>query len=124
MPITYQLIVQLDEAATITVGRLGTFTFPAGRYIYTGSARRGMDARIRRHLSSTKRLRWHIDYLLAHPRARIVDVVRSNETECALNQRTTGLVVAPGFGASDCGAGCGSHLKLAQDPGPAARLSV
>jgi Uri superfamily endonuclease len=120
MPTTYQLIIQLDEAAAITVGRLGSFVFPAGRYVYTGSARRNMEARIRRHLSRDKRLRWHIDYLLAHPHASVVGVIRSDTGECALNQRTAGRVVAPGFGASDCRAGCGSHLKLAEDIGPAA----
>jgi Uri superfamily endonuclease len=124
VPQSYQLVIQLDEAATLTVGRLGSFTFPAGRYVYTGSARRNMEARIRRHLSQTKRLRWHIDYLLAHRRARVVDVIRSNEPECALNRRTTGRIVAPGFGASDCRAGCGSHLKLVDNTNPDGGLSV
>jgi Uri superfamily endonuclease len=70
-----------------------------------------MDHRIRRHLSRTKRLRWHVDYLLADPDVRIVRVRRSGLGECALNQRTGGRIVVPGFGASDCRAGCGSHLK-------------
>ncbi len=112
---TYQLAVLLARPARIAVGRLGEFAFPAGRYIYTGSARRGLDARVRRHLSRAKRLRWHIDYLLAAPGASIVDVTLSGESECALNQRTRGAIVVPGFGASDCRCGCGSHLKFAGD---------
>ena len=110
-PISYQFRIHLARSKTITIGRLGRFRFPAGDYIYTGSARRNMDHRIRRHLSRTKRLRWHVDYLLADPDVRIVRVRRSGLGECALNQRTGGRIVVPGFGASDCRAGCGSHLK-------------
>jgi len=109
---TYQIAIGLDRAARIAVGRLGEFAFPAGRYVYTGSAKRGLEARVRRHLSRAKRLHWHIDYLLATPGARIVGVTLSGESECALNQRTRGAIVVPGFGASDCRCGCGSHLKF------------
>jgi Uri superfamily endonuclease len=107
---TYQLLISVDEAMRLRVGRLGTFEFPAGYYIYTGSALRGMAARLKRHLSREKRLRWHIDYLLASPHATVVDIVLFSEPECVVNQRTTGAMVAPGFGASDCRAGCGAHL--------------
>ena len=48
-----------------TVGGLGTFDFPAGCYVYTGSPKRNLHARVARHHSRGKRLRWHIDYLLA-----------------------------------------------------------
>ena len=111
--VSYQLLIELARPARVRVGALGTFDFPAGRYVYTGSARRGLEARIARHLApaAAKRLRWHIDWLLAHPAARIVRVRRSRLPECALNRRAGGAVVAPGFGASDCRAGCGSHLR-------------
>jgi Uri superfamily endonuclease len=87
------------------------YDFPAGRYIYTGSARQNFEARIARHLRSEKRLRWHIDYLLAAPQAEVVDVMRSMTPECVLNLSCAGSVLVPGLGASDCRAGCGSHLK-------------
>ena len=93
------------------VGALGTFVFPAGRYLYTGSAVRNLEARIARHRARAKRLRWHIDYLLAAPGARVVTVLRSAAAECERNRATRGAVLVPGFGASDCRAGCGSHLK-------------
>lgn len=109
--VTYQLLIDLPRAARVTVGRLGTFRFPAGRYVYTGSARRNLEARIARHLRREKTLRWHIDYLLAAPGARVVEVKRSSRDECELNRRTAGEVLVPGFGVSDCRAGCGSHLK-------------
>lgn len=108
---TYQLIFELPAPQHVVVGRFGAFTFPAGRYCYTGSARRAFAARIRRHLSSEKRLRWHIDYLLAAPGVRIVEVRRLTLGECVVNRQTVGAIVVAGFGASDCHAACGSHLK-------------
>jgi len=71
-----------------------------------------MEARIARHLRCEKRLRWHIDYLLAAQGVTVYEVRRSTVAECALNQATAGSVPAPGFGASDCRLGCGSHLKF------------
>lgn len=109
---TYQLKITLASPARVSVGRLGAFDFPAGRYVYTGSARRNLDARIARHLRKEKTLRWHIDYLLAAPQAHVTGVARSTQPECALNQAGAGSVLIPGFGASDCRAGCGSHLKF------------
>jgi len=108
---SYQLFITLREDARLIIGRLGTFEFPAGEYIYTGSARSNFAARIRRHLSQDKKLHWHIDYLLAAPRAGIRDVRTHTEPECLLNQRTDGEIPVPGFGASDCRQHCVSHLK-------------
>ena len=111
-PVTYQLHIEVAGPILLTIGRLGTFDFPAGHYIYTGSARRAFEARIARHLRADKTLRWHIDYLLTAPGVRIVDVVRSTRGECVLNRAVRGSMPVPGFGASDCRRGCGAHLKL------------
>lgn len=108
---TYQIIFDLPAPVQISVGRFGSFAFPAGRYCYTGSARRAFEARIRRHLAKEKRLRWHIDYVLTAPGVRIVEVRRLTQPECAVNRQTAGEIVVAGFGASDCRAACGSHLK-------------
>jgi Uri superfamily endonuclease len=104
-------VIELVRARTVRVGALGAFVFPAGRYVYTGSALRNLEARIARHLSRDKRLRWHIDYLLAAPGARVVRVRRAADGECELNGATRGTVIVAGFGAGDCCSGCGSHLK-------------
>jgi len=109
--ISYQLHLELTQPLRCMVGRLGEFEFAAGRYCYTGSARRGIDARIARHLRAHKALHWHIDYLLGAPGVRITRVLRSSRDECALNQATRGVIVVPGFGATDCRHGCGAHLK-------------
>jgi len=113
----YHLVIRLQRAFEAPIGRLGRHRFPAGWYVYTGSARAGLDARINRHLRRGKPLHWHIDYLLASPAARIVQVVKLTDarlTECGLN-RTIGKlpgarVIVPGFGASDCRASCPAHL--------------
>ncbi|MGL6112238.1 MAG: GIY-YIG nuclease family protein [Rubrivivax sp.] len=109
--VSYQLRFELTQPLRCVIGRLGEFEFPAGRYQYTGSARRGFEARIARHLRSQKALRWHIDYLIGAPGVRITRVIRSARDECELNQASSGVVVARGFGASDCRSGCGAHLK-------------
>ena len=109
--VTYQLLIEIERPVRVRIGRFGEFDFPAGRYVYTGSARRNFEARIARHLRTEKALRWHIDYLLAAPGVRIAGIRRYVEVECAINRATPGSVALPGFGASDCRAGCGSHLK-------------
>jgi Uri superfamily endonuclease len=114
--ISYQLVIEVPTILRVIVGRLGTFELPAGEYVYTGSARRNLEARIARHQSANKTLRWHIDYLLAAPGVRIGRVLRSRREECELNQAIEGQVLVPGFGASDCLAGCGAHLKYRGSP--------
>ena len=109
----YQLLIRLDSDKTIPVGKLGTFAFPAGFYVYTGSAMGGLDARVARHLSKSKRFHWHIDYLLEQS-SIIRYAIRESSTvqECELNAAMLAMdgAVAPvtGFGASDCR--CRSHL--------------
>ena len=110
--VSYQLQIDVRQPIRCAIGRLGGFDFPAGRYVYTGSARRGFEARVARHLRAEKALRWHIDHLLSAPGVKITKVVRSCREECRLNQASPGRVLVPGFGSSDCKAGCGSHLKF------------
>lgn len=108
---TYQLRIAVARPLRIEVGRLGCFDFPAGTYVYTGSARRNLEARVARHLRREKTLRWHIDYLLTAPGVTVIEVARSRRDECRWNRAQAGEVLVPGFGASDCRSGCGSHLK-------------
>jgi Uri superfamily endonuclease len=109
--VSYQLNIVLKEAQSVTVGRLGRFELPDGNYIYTGSARRNLVARVKRHLRKDKSLRWHIDYLLALKGAQVMDVQLSDQSECEWNKCTQGEIIVPGFGASDCKSACSSHLK-------------
>jgi hypothetical protein len=41
----------------------------------------------------------------------VAGVRRYGEPECLINRNTPGEILVAGFGASDCRAGCGSHLK-------------
>ena len=109
----YNLVIYLKGERRIQVGRLGCFRFPAGYYVYTGSALNGLEARIARHLRKEKRKWWHVDYLLEWAEVAEVRRVPTRERkECALNRKVAGLtgarVVVPGFGASECT--CETHL--------------
>ena len=121
IPITqsgcYSLIITLRSRKKIRVGRLGVGIFPAGTYVYTGSAMNGLGARLRRHLRRNKKLHWHIDYLLASVQARIRKIIVYPPLpgqECRQNQKIAALpgaaIVIEGFGATDCRRGCTSHL--------------
>lgn len=112
----------LPEKKQLTVGKLGTFEFPPGEYLYFGSALNGLEGRIRRHLRRDKQQHWHIDYLTAV--ASVVGVwwaTGAERRECSLARAALDLegaqMLARGFGSSDCR--CQSHLAyLAGDPAP------
>ena len=110
---TYALVMILESALRLQIGRLGTYDLPRGHYIYVGSALGGLAGRLRRHLRTEKRLRWHIDYLLQS--ATLVGIwyaFGTGRLECTWNKLVGNLEGAmrlvPGFGASDCY--CPSHL--------------
>lgn len=114
-PGTYALFLELARPARIRIGRLGTFFFPSGHYIYVGSALGpgGLRARLERHLRRRKKLHWHIDYLLARAKTIAVRQEPSGERlECVWARnyvKHPGVtIIVPGFGASDCS--CPTHL--------------
>lgn len=116
---TYALLLALDEVATIAVGKLGTFLFPAGYYLYIGSAGGGLFHRLRRHLEQRKGLRWHIDYLRQWADVIEVWYLPSEESmECSWAQAAAAMpraqIPIPGFGSSDCR--CCSHLLCYPSP--------
>jgi Uri superfamily endonuclease len=115
---SYILVLNLAEETRLTVGRLGTFEFPAGQYFYCGSALNGLESRIRRHLRRDKKRHWHVDHLTAvAPVAEVWWVQGEERWECrwAKAMTTYGAeVVARGFGSSDCR--CQTHL-LRKKPG-------
>ena len=108
---SYQLFINVTKEINLKVGKLGKFIFPVGYYVYTGSAKKNIDKRIKRHLSKKKNLHWHIDYLLNNDAVQIIDIKKSEIIECSLNQKTNGVIIIRGFGSSDCNLCCGSHLK-------------
>ena len=50
----YQLLIYLPKNTSIVIGKKGRFGFPRGFYIYTGSARNGLEKRTERHLRKKK----------------------------------------------------------------------
>ncbi len=143
---TYAIVMALGSETNIAVGRLGRrsgereITFPAGCYVYFGSAHCGLRGRVSRHLkregsngsggSRKKRLHWHIDYLVQF--ADVTQVwyaleveqgkwlLRKEKLECLWCQAARKLPQAqfliPGFGSSDCR--CPSHLIYFPAPPP------
>ena len=109
---SYQLFIHLSHNLEIQIGKLGLFTFPKGTYVYTGSAKRNLNQRITRHFLKDKNLYWHIDYLLANEHTEIIEVTKSEVSECNLNAGEKGEIIVKGFGSSDCGKNCKSHLKF------------
>lgn len=115
---TYQLTIAVNKPARIQIGKLGMVHFSVGHFLYTGSAKRNIIQRVTRHFnnSKSKKLRWHIDYFLdylqVHNLGKIIDVRFFAMPECQLNQNSTGEILIPGFGSSDCKQHCGSHLKF------------
>jgi Uri superfamily endonuclease len=110
----YQLHLTLTEPRTIRIGKLGSFYFPKGKYIYTGSAQNGLEGRIARHLRKTKKFHWHVDYLLKYSKIEKIAKFPWMKTECKLHKVTLikmkGENFIEGFGSSDCG--CGGHLMV------------
>jgi Uri superfamily endonuclease len=107
---SYVLLIEVDKVKRIKIGRLGNKEFRPGFYAYVGSAMSGLEGRIKRHLSSIKKVFWHIDYLLKD--AEVVEVFQlesDKRIECEiavrLSKRLPGI---RGFGCSDCR--CPSHL--------------
>ncbi len=114
---SYALVLNLPQERRIQVGRLGSFVFPAGMYLYFGNALNSLTGRVNRHLRTEKKLRWHIDYLAAQAMIEQVwaaaDGVRRECQLTALALECPGTeTVAAGFGSSDCRR-CVSHLVYA-----------
>ena len=111
----YVLVMELEKGQEISVGSLGRSYFPAGFYAYCGSALAGFKARLNRHLTKSKKPKWHIDYLLNEAEIREIILCQTGKRlECLLSQALGGeLTYIPDFGCSDCH--CKSHLFFSTD---------
>jgi sugar fermentation stimulation protein A len=114
----YLIALFLNSPKCVATGGLGEIEYPRGWYVYVGSAKRGLSARMRRHLSNRKTCRWHIDYLsLAADSRRAYPIYTDRDVECELATQieAAGGLGIPGFGCSDCS--CKTHLfRFTEDP--------
>ncbi len=114
-PGAYALDLRLAGPLDLAIATLGSPRLAAGRYVYVGSARGpgGIRARVGRHLAADKARRWHVDHLTGATRVTGV-VGRPGANECDLVRSLLAgrhvRVAVPGFGSSDCTAGCPAHL--------------
>lgn len=114
--VAYILIMRNQIVRRIKIGRLGKREFPAGIYLYVGSGGANVLKRAQRHLTYSKRIRWHIDYLTTgRKRMKPIDVYFFPvASECGLAfELGARLQAVGGFGCSDCR--CRSHLFFAAD---------
>ena len=109
----YCIIIEVKKDSSVKIGALGRIKFRKGIYCYVGSAMNNLEKRIKRHLSKSKKLHWHIDYLLLNKNASIRKVFyrESNKREeCKIadfvSKNSIGQI--ENFGCSDCN--CKSHL--------------
>ncbi|MFW3145924.1 MAG: GIY-YIG nuclease family protein [Thermoplasmatota archaeon] len=109
-PSVYLLVSYLPKDTILILRTLGELRLRKGTYIYTGSAKAGLRARVPRHLRKITTPRWHIDYLSQVTTSKTVwRKPYGPDEECGaareLSRRYEGI---KGFGCSDCK--CGSHL--------------
>ena len=60
---SYIVMIHIPQDVTTKVGSLGEVHFPAGYYLYVGTAKRALTKRMERHMRKHTAVHWHIDYL-------------------------------------------------------------
>ena len=109
----YVLEIKVKKSFEEKIGALGKIRFFSGKYFYVGSALKGIEKRVERHLKKEKKIHWHIDYFLANQNSKIENVYcketknKKEECETAKKLAKKGKEVKK-FGCSDCK--CKSHL--------------
>ena len=123
----YRLFLRLSRPSWVRAGRLGRFRLEPGLYVYVGSARRALAARVARHRRLAERKEgnrhWHVDGLLLHGYSRLVRAESYPQgEECELSRAlaadANASVPVAGFGATDCRAGCPAHLYRLEPDSP------
>ena len=108
---SYLLLIKLQKKSALRAGRLPKSVFPAGYYLYVGSAMRGLSSRLARHRQKNKKIHWHIDYLTAEASHVLPIPIRSSERqECEIAGALSSIMQSGPreFGSSDCE--CITHL--------------
>ncbi len=108
---SYILVFHLREDKTIPVGKKGNIFFEKGFYLYVGSGKKNLQARLNRHIRKSKKIFWHVDYFSkqCEPIANL-PVRTADDIECKIAVSLRGVYGEgiEAFGSSDCS--CHSHL--------------
>ena len=114
------MCILIQDEITIRIGALGDLFFAKGYYLYIGSAMGHSGSstlinRVKRHISpsSSKKLHWHIDYLIGSENSlvtRVFLIPSKQRLECLIAQELYTILDGSikDFGSSDCK--CKSHL--------------
>ncbi|MEM3913194.1 MAG: GIY-YIG nuclease family protein [Desulfurococcaceae archaeon] len=103
----YILVLHVSSELRIASGKF-VATLRPGFYFYVGSGKKPgvLLARLIRHMSKSKRIRWHIDLLTINPHVEIKGfyLINSSSTDCesSISQILAGnLEFIKGFGSTD-----------------------
>lgn len=112
---TYALILSLDKAIQIEIGKLGSYKFKTGFYVYVGSAfgNGGLQSRLTYHLNISKNPHWHIDYFRKYSKIKRIwfsqkDARMEHEWANIFLIMSDKNIKINKFGSSDCL--CDSHF--------------
>jgi Uri superfamily endonuclease len=116
----YVLVIEVQMLTPLDIKSVGSHILEPGTYVYVGSAMgsgsTSLEKRLARHFRKEKKTHWHVDHLLRStggPKSAVW-AESSEHSECLLVNALANLPsfspASNGFGASDCRAGCYSHL--------------
>ena len=114
----YLVLMNISKSCTVKIGALGDVEIPQGWYVYCGSAKKTLNARLNRHLRIRKGIHWHMDYLRQKADKVVGIPIRTQdgiEHDLARGLAEMSEWKIDGFGCSDCQ--CSAHLfGFSEDP--------
>jgi Uri superfamily endonuclease len=111
---TYVLVIEKTGSSRVRM-RKETISMEKGLYFYVGSAKRGLEQRLARHVKKRKSRFWHIDYITCRRDTAVRAIYLSPYPECETLSAVSllGTLFGRRLGSSDCR--CQSHfVKLNQ----------
>ena len=106
---TYVLVIEKRVSSSVQIGPK-RIVMESGVYLYVGSAKKGLEQRLARHMKKRKKCFWHIDYITSRRDTNVMAIYLSPYSECetltAVNQ--LGSLFGRKLGSSDCK--CPSHF--------------
>jgi sugar fermentation stimulation protein A len=111
---TYALIIEKTGSSRVRM-RKETICMEEGLYFYVGSAKRGLEHRLARHIKKRKNRFWHIDYITSRRDTAVRAIYLAPYPECETLSTVSqlGTLFGRKLGSSDCA--CQSHfVKLNQ----------